>query len=160
MLQRGASGGRRRYQIACLFVCPVPAPPAVTLFPSLLILRSSSPSPTPHPTPLSTILPGDAGSQSLGALIGAAGLLVPDGYLALLALSSVYALECLSVVAQVGFRKWTLARDGVARKLLRMAPLHHHLELGGLSEPRIVQIFSAASAAMLGAVVAVTWMRR
>jgi len=78
--------------------------------------------------PPARVFMGDAGSLALGLILASAaaetGLLV---LLPLLAL--VYVAEAGSVMAQVGYFKLT-----GGRRLLRMSPLHHHLELGGLSE--------------------------
>jgi phospho-N-acetylmuramoyl-pentapeptide-transferase len=48
----------------------------------------------------------------------------------------VFMLEVLSVVLQVGYFKWT-----GGKRLFRMAPLHHHFELSGWSEPKIISRF-------------------
>ncbi len=78
--------------------------------------------------PPARVFMGDAGSLALGLMLAAAaaetGLLI---LLPLLAL--VYLAEAASVMLQVGYFK---ASKG--RRLLRMSPLHHHLELGGLGE--------------------------
>ncbi len=50
-------------------------------------------------------------------------------------------MESLSVIAQVLYYKATKGPDGVGKRLLRMAPLHHHFELGGWSELRVVGTF-------------------
>ena len=106
---------------------------------------------------------GDTGSQALGALIATAGVLACQqataaaggstlGVYALLGvLSSVYAVECASVLLQVGYFRYTKRTQGAGRRLLRMAPLHHDLELRGLSEPRIVRLCCIASLAALAA---------
>jgi phospho-N-acetylmuramoyl-pentapeptide-transferase len=49
------------------------------------------------------------------------------------------------VILQVWVFKATKGPDGQGRRLFRMAPLHHHFELGGLSEQRVVLSFWAAS---------------
>ena len=53
----------------------------------------------------------------------------------------VFIAEVLSVVLQVGFFRYTRSRDGVGRKILRMAPLHHHFEELGWTESKIVVRF-------------------
>jgi phospho-N-acetylmuramoyl-pentapeptide-transferase len=76
---------------------------------------------------------GGVGSEGLGALV--AGLAILGGvvwWLPLMALVPV--LEVLSVIVQVVYFRAT-----GGRRLLRMAPLHHHLELSGWSETRVVQ---------------------
>lgn len=84
---------------------------------------------------------GGVGSEALGAAL--AGLAILHGlvwYLPLLALVPV--LEVLSVVVQVGYFRAT-----GGRRLLRMSPLHHHFELTGWSETRVVMRFWVVTAA-------------
>jgi UDP-N-acetylmuramyl pentapeptide phosphotransferase/UDP-N-acetylglucosamine-1-phosphate transferase len=63
--------------------------------------------------------------------------------------SGVFIAETLSVMAQVGYFKWTKRRSktGQGTRLLRMAPLHHHLELSGWGEVRVVAALTAAAGA-------------
>ena len=63
--------------------------------------------------------------------------------LPLLVTTGVFLLETLSVMAQVGWFKFTRATGGEGRRLFRMAPLHHHLELGGWSEIKVVSVLTA-----------------
>jgi phospho-N-acetylmuramoyl-pentapeptide-transferase len=60
-------------------------------------------------------------------------------------MGGVFLAESLSVILQVWVFKATKGPDGQGRRLFRMAPLHHHFELGGLSEQRVVLSFWAAS---------------
>ena len=53
--------------------------------------------------------------------------------------------ESLSVILQVWMFKATKGADGQGKRLLRMAPLHHHFELGGWSERRVVVSFWGVS---------------
>jgi phospho-N-acetylmuramoyl-pentapeptide-transferase len=88
---------------------------------------------------------GDTGSLALGAAL--AGLaVVTKSVLFLPVVGGVFVLEALSVILQVlSFRLW-------GRRVLKMSPLHHHFELSGWSEERIVVSFWAA--AMILAVLA------
>jgi phospho-N-acetylmuramoyl-pentapeptide-transferase len=61
----------------------------------------------------------------------------------LLIISGIFFAESLSVIAQVGYYKATKDENGVGKRLLKMAPLHHHLELSGWSEIQIVGAFYA-----------------
>ncbi|MBX3144349.1 MAG: hypothetical protein KF813_11365 [Trueperaceae bacterium] len=91
---------------------------------------------------------GGVGSEALGAAV--AGLAIISGtvlYLPLLALIPV--LEVLSVVVQVTYFKLT-----GGRRLLKMSPLHHHFELSGWSETRVVQRFWIVGAVCLAAAIA------
>ena len=49
--------------------------------------------------------------------------------------------KSLSVIAQVSYHKATKGPDGVGKRLFKMAPIHHHLELSGWSETQIVGAF-------------------
>ncbi len=78
---------------------------------------------------------GDTGSLSLGAAVGAVA--VSSGLeLALVVVGGIYVAEALSVILQVFVFK---TQHG--KRLFRMAPLHHHLELGGWSENMVVGVF-------------------
>ena len=78
--------------------------------------------------PRARIIMGDAGSLALGLMLAVAAAEV--GLLILLPLlAAVFLAETGSVILQVGYFKLT-----GGRRLLRMSPLHHHLELGGLGE--------------------------
>jgi phospho-N-acetylmuramoyl-pentapeptide-transferase len=59
----------------------------------------------------------------------------------LLLISGIFLAESLSVIAQVSYYKATKGPDGVGKRLLKMAPIHHHLELTGWSETQIVGAF-------------------
>jgi phospho-N-acetylmuramoyl-pentapeptide-transferase len=50
----------------------------------------------------------------------------------------VFVIEALSVTLQVGFFKMTKRTSGTGRRLFRMTPLHHHFEMGGWKESKIV----------------------
>lgn len=94
---------------------------------------------------------GDTGSLAIGGALGAAAAAMGGAAtLPLLIATAVFAAEATSVLAQVSYFKWTKRRFGEGRRLLRMAPLHHHLELGGWSEVHVV-----AALTMAGAIVAV-----
>lgn len=83
---------------------------------------------------------GDTGSLALGAALAAIGL-ISNSLWALLILSGIFLAETLSVIAQVSYYKATKGPDGIGKRLLKMAPLHHHLELSGWSETQVVGTF-------------------
>ncbi len=83
---------------------------------------------------------GDTGSLALGAVLAGLGL-VSQQLWELLIVSGLFFVESLSVISQVLYYKATKGPDGVGKRLLRMAPLHHHFELGGWSELRVVSTF-------------------
>ncbi len=96
-----------------------------------------------HNAPRAKVFMGDTGSQALGAMV--AGLFVLTGKLWLLPLAAfVPVLEVLSVVAQVLYFRRT------GRRLFRMSPLHHHLELSGWEEAKIVFRFALLTALATG----------
>ncbi|MGM0381685.1 MAG: phospho-N-acetylmuramoyl-pentapeptide-transferase, partial [bacterium] len=76
------------------------------------------------------IFMGDAGSLSLGGSIGTLAVIIKQELL-LIIVGGIFVMEALSVIAQVGYYKLT------GKRLLKMAPLHHHFELKGLDESKI-----------------------
>jgi phospho-N-acetylmuramoyl-pentapeptide-transferase len=74
---------------------------------------------------------GDVGSLSLGSAIGTMALLIKQEILLVL-VGGVFVMEAVSVIIQVASFKLT------GRRVFRMAPLHHHFELAGWSEPKII----------------------
>jgi len=78
---------------------------------------------------------GDVGSLSLGAALGIVAVIVRQE-LTLLIMGGVFVLETLSVIFQVAYFKYTKGK-----RLFRMAPLHHHFELRGWSEPKVIVRF-------------------
>jgi phospho-N-acetylmuramoyl-pentapeptide-transferase len=80
------------------------------------------------------IFMGDVGSLALGGAIGTVALLIKQELL-LVVVGGVFVLEAASVVIQVASFKLT------GRRVFRMAPLHHHFELAGWSEPKIITRF-------------------
>ena len=83
---------------------------------------------------------GDTGSLALGGALAAVAIL--SGQLwGLLIISGIFFAESISVIAQVGYYKLTKGPDGKGKRLLKMAPLHHHLELSGWQETQVVGMF-------------------
>ncbi len=80
---------------------------------------------------------GDTGSLAMGAALSSVALL-SDSLWPLLLMGGVFLAESLSVILQVGFYKATKDAAGQGRRLFRMAPLHHHFELGGRPEQAVV----------------------
>jgi len=87
---------------------------------------------------------GDTGSLAMGAALSAVALL-SDSLWPLLLMGGVFLAESLSVILQVWVFKATKGADGQGRRLFRMAPLHHHFELSGLSEQQVVLSFWGVS---------------
>ncbi len=91
---------------------------------------------------------GDTGSLAMGAALTAVALLT-DSLWPLLVMGGVFVAESLSVILQVWVFKATKGPDGQGRRLFRMAPLHHHFELAGNPEQRVVVGFWLASLALV-----------
>ena len=82
---------------------------------------------------------GDTGSLALGGGIAALALLTRTELL-LIILGGIYVMEAASVIIQVGYFKKT-----GGKRIFRMTPIHHHFELGGWKETKIVQVFAGSS---------------
>jgi len=83
---------------------------------------------------------GDTGSLALGGIIGAMCVLLKKELL-LPTLGGVFLVETLSVIIQKTYFKYTKRKYGEGRRVFKMAPLHHHFELLGWPEPKIVTRF-------------------
>ncbi|HAL56724.1 MAG TPA: phospho-N-acetylmuramoyl-pentapeptide-transferase [Bacteroidetes bacterium] len=83
---------------------------------------------------------GDTGSLALGGVIGAMCVLIKKELL-LPTLGGVFLMETLSVIIQRLYFKYTRRRYGEGRRVFKMAPIHHHFELLGWPEPKIVTRF-------------------
>jgi phospho-N-acetylmuramoyl-pentapeptide-transferase len=77
---------------------------------------------------------GDTGALALGGAIGAVAVLVKKELLLLL-ICAIFVIESLSVIIQVAYFKRT------GKRVFRMAPIHHHFELSGWAEPKVVVRF-------------------
>ena len=88
---------------------------------------------------------GDTGSMALGGALAGVGL-ASQSLWPLFILSGIFFVEALSVMAQVGYYKATKGPDGVGKRLLKMAPIHHHLELSGWTETQVVAVFYVVAA--------------
>ncbi len=75
---------------------------------------------------------GDVGALALGAAMGTIAVIVRQE-LVLFIMGGLFVAEALSVMLQVGYFKWS-----GGKRILRMAPLHHHFELGGWKETQVV----------------------
>lgn len=83
------------------------------------------------------IFMGDTGSMMLGGLLAATGILMKIE-IALAIAGLIYVMEALSVIIQVLYFKKT-----GGKRFFKMAPLHHHFELSGLHETKVVMMFVA-----------------
>ena len=98
---------------------------------------------------------GDTGSLTLGATLGLVSVWTGQ-WLLLPVIGLVFVAEALSVMLQVGYFKLTKRMYGEGRRLLKMAPLHHHFELRGWSEMQVKERFWIVSvlSGMLGVALA------
>ena len=83
---------------------------------------------------------GDVGALALGASLGTIAVIVRQE-IVLAIMGGIFVVEALSVMAQVLYFKFTRMRFGEGRRLLKMAPLHHHFEKSGWKETQVVVRF-------------------
>ena len=84
------------------------------------------------------IFMGDTGSMALGGVLAAGAIMMKLEFLLAIA-GLVYVIEALSVIIQVTYFKKT------RKRFFKMAPIHHHFELCGMSEKKVVAMFWAAT---------------
>jgi phospho-N-acetylmuramoyl-pentapeptide-transferase len=83
---------------------------------------------------------GDVGALALGGALGTIAVIVRQE-IVLFIMGGVFVVETLSVMIQVAYFKFTKMRHGVGRRILLMAPLHHHYEQKGWKETQVVVRF-------------------
>ncbi|MDR3352596.1 MAG: phospho-N-acetylmuramoyl-pentapeptide-transferase [Zoogloeaceae bacterium] len=83
---------------------------------------------------------GDVGALSLGAALGCIAVIVRQE-IVLFIMGGLFVAETLSVMMQVCWFKYTRKKYGEGRRILRMAPLHHHFEQSGWKETHVVVRF-------------------
>lgn len=83
---------------------------------------------------------GDTGSLALGGAFAAVAIIIKMELL-LPILCGIFFVESLSVIIQVTYFKYTKRKYGEGRRVFRMSPIHHHYELKGIPEPKIVTRF-------------------
>lgn len=83
---------------------------------------------------------GDTGSLSLGGIIAVYSILIRKELLIPI-LCAIFVVENLSVMLQVSYFKYTKKRYGEGRRIFKMAPLHHHFQVTGYHEAKIVTRF-------------------
>ena len=87
-----------------------------------------------------SVFMGDTGSLALGGFVVSAAYMMQMP-LFIVIVGLIYLVEVLSVIIQVTYFKKT-----GGKRIFRMAPIHHHFELGGWSETRVVAVFSITTA--------------
>ncbi|WHZ10461.1 MAG: Phospho-N-acetylmuramoyl-pentapeptide-transferase [Burkholderiaceae bacterium] len=83
---------------------------------------------------------GDVGALGLGAALGTIAVIVRQE-IVLAVMGGIFVVEAISVMAQVTYFKYTKRRYGEGRRILKMAPLHHHFEKSGWKETQVVVRF-------------------
>ncbi len=83
---------------------------------------------------------GDVGALALGAALGTIAVIVRQE-IVLAIMGGIFVVEALSVMMQVTWFKYTKKKYGQGRRLLKMAPLHHHFEKSGWKETQVVVRF-------------------
>ena len=86
------------------------------------------------------IFMGDTGSLSIGAILGSISIFT-NSFFTLFIFSGIFILESLSVIIQVGCFKITKKLFNSGKRIFLMTPLHHHFELQGIREAKIVENF-------------------
>ncbi|CAN5481885.1 phospho-N-acetylmuramoyl-pentapeptide-transferase [soil metagenome] len=87
--------------------------------------------------PPAQVFMGDVGSLAIGGALGTVAILTKQEFL-LPFIGGVFVLEAASVMLQVGYFKFTKRNTGTGKRIFRQAPLHHHFQLSGWKEPKIV----------------------
>lgn len=80
---------------------------------------------------------GDTGSLSTGAALGTLAVLLKKELL-LIIIGGVFVFEALSVIIQVTYFRFTRDKKGQGERIFKMAPIHHHFELSGWPESKVV----------------------
>jgi len=86
------------------------------------------------------IFMGDTGSLTIGAIIGII-CVVTNSFFTTFIISGIFVVEALSVILQVSYFKITKKLFKQGKRLFLMTPIHHHFELQGIREEKIVEIF-------------------
>jgi phospho-N-acetylmuramoyl-pentapeptide-transferase len=87
--------------------------------------------------PPAQVFMGDVGSLAIGGALGTVAILTKQEFL-LPFVGGVFIIEAASVMLQVGYFKFTKRSTGKGKRIFLQAPLHHHFQLAGWKEPKIV----------------------
>jgi phospho-N-acetylmuramoyl-pentapeptide-transferase len=136
----GLAGGTGAIALAGLAAVIFPKEPQLAIF--CICLSGSYLGFVVHNRNKAKVFMGDTGSLALGGALAAVGILT-ENIFPLLILSLIFAIEALSVTLQVGYYKATKDANGNGKRLFKMAPIHHHLELSGWAETQVVGVFYA-----------------
>lgn len=87
--------------------------------------------------PPAQVFMGDVGSLAIGGALGTVAILTKQEFL-LVFIGGVFIIEAASVILQVGYFKFTKRTQKKGKRIFLQAPLHHHFQLAGWKEPKIV----------------------
>ncbi len=87
--------------------------------------------------PPAEVFMGDVGSLAIGGAVGTVAILTKQEFL-LPFIGGIFIIEAASVMLQVSFFKFTKRNSGVGKRIFLQAPLHHHFQMAGWKEPKIV----------------------
>jgi phospho-N-acetylmuramoyl-pentapeptide-transferase len=106
--------------------------------------------------PPAEVFMGDVGSLAIGGAVGTIAVLTKQEFM-LVMVGGVFVLEAMSVMLQVSVFKMTKRTSGVGRRVFKMTPLHHHFEMVGWKESKIV--FRFVILAILFALLSLTTLK-
>jgi phospho-N-acetylmuramoyl-pentapeptide-transferase len=149
----GLAGGTGAIALAGLAAIIAPKEPSLAIL--CICLSGSYLGFVVHNRNKAKVFMGDTGSLALGGALAAVGILTENLWV-LFIISGIFAIEALSVTLQVGYYKATKDADGKGKRLFKMAPIHHHLELSGWTETQVVGMFYAIEVLL----VAIGWASR
>jgi phospho-N-acetylmuramoyl-pentapeptide-transferase len=136
----GLAGGTSAIALLALGAMVAPSHPGLAIF--CACMSGSCLGFLAHNRNPARVFMGDTGSLALGGALASVALL-SNSLWCLFILSGIFFVETLSVMAQVAYYKATKGPDGIGKRLFKMAPLHHHLELCGWPEIKVVSTFYA-----------------
>lgn len=87
--------------------------------------------------PPAQVFMGDVGSLAIGGALGTVAILTKQEFL-LPFIGGIFIIEAASVMLQVSFFKWTKRSTGMGKRIFLQSPLHHHFQMAGWKEPKIV----------------------
>jgi phospho-N-acetylmuramoyl-pentapeptide-transferase len=148
----GLAGGTGAIALAGLAAIIFPKEPQLAVF--CICLSGAYLGFVIHNRNKAKVFMGDTGSLALGGALAAVGI-ITENIWPLLIISGIFAIEALSVTLQVGYYKATKDADGKGKRLFKMAPIHHHLELSGWTETQVVGVFYAIESVLVLIAVAI-----
>jgi phospho-N-acetylmuramoyl-pentapeptide-transferase len=87
--------------------------------------------------PKAEVFMGDVGSLAIGGALGTVAILTKQEFM-LPFVGGIFIIEALSVMMQVSYFKFTKRTTGIGKRIFRQAPVHHHFQMGGMNEAKIV----------------------